>query len=106
MKETLPANAGEFAERYPESWDAFTALGKAISEQGPLDGRSRRLVKIALAMAVGSEGATHSHVRRAVAEGISAEEIRHVALLGVTTLGFPQAVAAMSWADDELSGGS
>jgi alkylhydroperoxidase/carboxymuconolactone decarboxylase family protein YurZ len=61
------------------------------------------LVKLALAVGTGSEGAVHSHVRRARDEGISDDEIRHVATLSVTTLGFPQAVAAFSWIEDILA---
>ena len=42
----------------------------------------------------------HSHVRRALAEGASIEELEHVALLAIPTLGFPQAVAALTWIED------
>jgi len=44
----------------------------------------------------------HSAVRHAKAAGISADEIRHVIVLSITTIGFPRAMAAMSWADDVL----
>jgi alkylhydroperoxidase/carboxymuconolactone decarboxylase family protein YurZ len=36
-------------------------------------------------------------------EGLSAEELRHVALLLITTAGFPQAMAALSWVEDVIS---
>lgn len=57
-------------------------------------------MKLALAIGAGSEGAVHSHVRRALAEGASREELEHVALLAIPTLGFPQAVAALTWIKD------
>jgi len=47
-------------------------------------------------------GAVHSAVCHAKAAGISASEIRHVIVLGITAIGFPRAMAAMSWADDIL----
>ncbi|MCC5859369.1 MAG: carboxymuconolactone decarboxylase family protein [Ectothiorhodospiraceae bacterium] len=102
METELPSGAGIVAEDYPEIWDAYSRLGAACAEAGPLDERERRLVKLALALAVGSEGATHSHARRALDEGVLPEELRHVAMLAIPSLGFPRAVAAMTWIDDIL----
>lgn len=100
--EDLPSAAGDVAKKHPALWRAYAALGKTVSEAGPLDARARRLVKLALAIGAGSEGAVHSHARQALAEGLSADEIKHAALLAVTTLGFPQAVAALSWIEDVM----
>lgn len=99
-KTRLPAAAAKVAERYPAVWNAFADLGKKLGEAGPLDAKTRRLVKLALAVGDGSEGGVHSHVRRGLEEGISPEELRQVALLGISTIGFPNAVAAMTWIDD------
>ncbi|MCK8516408.1 carboxymuconolactone decarboxylase family protein [Methylonatrum kenyense] len=104
MRDELPASAGDLAEDYPEVWEAYAALGESCADAGPLDERERRLVKLALAVALGSEGATHSHARQALEAGLDPEDIRHVALLAVTTLGFPRAVAALTWIDDVLDG--
>lgn len=102
MEHELPASAGDVADSYPEVWDAYTSLGRACAEAGSLDQRDRRLVKLAMAVAAGSEGATHSHTRRALEEGFDPDDLRHVAMLAVTTLGFPRAVAALSWIEDVL----
>lgn len=96
----LPGAAGRIAREHPALWDAFQQLGQAASDAGPLDARSRRLVNLALAIGANSEGATHSHCRRALAEGISADELDHVALLAITTLGWPQAIRGLSWVRD------
>lgn len=104
-KTSLPAAAGDVAQDYPELWKAYAALGESTAKAGPLDARDRRLVKLGLAIASGSEGAVHSHARRALEEGFSAEELKHAALLAVTTLGFPRAVAALSWIEDVTSAG-
>jgi 4-carboxymuconolactone decarboxylase len=77
-------------------------MGEECHSAGPLDERVRRLVKIGIAAAAQSEGAVHSAVRHANAAGISADEIRHVIVLSITTIGFPRAMAAISWADDVL----
>jgi alkylhydroperoxidase/carboxymuconolactone decarboxylase family protein YurZ len=98
--ENLPSGAGEVAKAYPEVWNAYASLGKACSEAGPLDGRSARLVKLALAIGALSEGAVHSHTRRAIAEGLSKDELKHVALLAIPTLGFPQGVKVLTWIED------
>ena len=98
--EELPAAAGRVAAEYPDTWDAYTELGKACSEAGPIDGETKRLVKLALAVGTQSEGAVHSHVRRGLDEGVDPEALRHVAILAAPTMGFPKAVAALTWIDD------
>ncbi|EKV29794.1 hypothetical protein C882_0224 [Caenispirillum salinarum AK4] len=61
-------------------------------------------MKLALAIGAASEGGVHSHCRRALSEGIPPEAIQQVAILAIGTLGFPQAVAALTWIDDIVSG--
>jgi alkylhydroperoxidase/carboxymuconolactone decarboxylase family protein YurZ len=98
----LPKTVESFSTSFAPVWQAFQKLGDECHGAGPLDGRVRRLVKIGIAAAAQSEGALHSAVRHAKAVGISADEIRHVIVLSITTIGFPRAMAAMSWADDVL----
>ena len=95
-----PSGAGHFAARFPDVWRAYQALGAAAAESGPIDARGRRLVKLAMAIGAASEGAVHSHARQALEEGVSAEEIRQICNLAITTLGFPAAMAALSWVND------
>ena len=99
----LPAFAGKIAKCHPAVWKAHAALGKAASDAGPLNAAQRRLVKLALAIGARHEGATHSHARQALAEGMSADTMRHVALLAAPTLGFPAAAAALSWIEDVVA---
>ena len=96
----LPAAAGEVAQAYPGIWRAYAALGAACAASGPVDGEALRLVKLALAIGAGSEGGVHSHCRRALEEGVSPEALKQVALLAIPTLGFPRAVAALTWVED------
>ena len=49
------------------------------------------------------EGAVHSHTRKAIIAGASHEEIRHVAILSLPTIGLPSMMAALSWIDDVLA---
>jgi len=103
MKASLPKTAKRFGKSYASVWSAFQKLGEACHRAGPLDERTRRLVKIAIAAAAQSEGSVHSAVRQARSTGISADEIRHAILLSITTIGFARAMAALSWADDLLT---
>ena len=45
----------------------------------------------------GLESAVKSHVRRALQAGVSADEIEHVLILGINSIGFPSSVAAWQW---------
>ena len=103
MTDSLPPAVATLVEDSPDVWDAYARLGEMCAKAGPLDDRARRLVKLALAVGTGSEGAVHSHVRRALDEGHSAAELRHVATLAIPTLGFPAAIAALTWIEDILS---
>ena len=96
----LPQPYKRFVEEYPELNRAYTALARACHEHGPLDDRSRRLVKLGIAVGLGSEGAVKSHARRALQMGVSADEVRHAVLLGMTTVGFPGTIAALEWVRD------
>lgn len=106
MATTLPSRAQAVASRNPDVWAAYEKLGQACAKAGPLDARTRRLIKIALAIGHGSEGALHSHVRQALADGLNDAELRHVGLLAITTLGLPSAVAALTWMEDVLAKGA
>jgi len=97
MTEKLPDIVEGLRAESPEVWERYGALEEALAGGGPLDARTQRLVKLALALGARHEGAVHSHTRRALREGASREELLHVALLGVTTLGWPHATAGRAW---------
>lgn len=103
MKSDLPQWSRRFQKTYGKIWKSFQLLGEECHRWGPLDVRTRRLVKVGIAAGSGSEGALHSAVRNALAEGVSKDEIRHAILLSITTIGFPRAQAALSWAEDTLA---
>jgi len=98
--ENLPSGAAKIAKTHPNVWAAYQQLGTACAEAGPLDQRTLRLVKLAIAVGAESEGAVHSHCRRALDDKISKEELRHVALLAIPSLGLAKAVKALVWIED------
>lgn len=97
LADQLPKAVNDISKRHPDVWKAFNALGETCHNAGPLDEKTRRLVKLALCVGAGLEGGTHSAVRNALASGITGEEMEHVALLAVSTLGLPAATRAMTW---------
>lgn len=99
----LPKNYVQFRSRYKKLAGALDNLGKAVREEGPLDEKSAQLIQLAAAASIRSEGAVHSHCRRALDAGASTDEIRHAVILLTSTLGFPAMMAALSWVEDVLN---
>lgn len=102
MQDKLPDFLQDVIEEYPEVWKAYQALGEVCGTSGPLEPKTVRLLKLALAIGAKSEGAVHSHVRRALREGITREELQQVALLAVTSIGWSSSMAALSWIQDVM----
>jgi AhpD family alkylhydroperoxidase len=92
----------QFAAAHPDVVKAYEALGDATRGAGPLDPVHAELVKLALAAGARLEGGVHSHVRRALEAGATPDQLRHVAVLGITTLGFPASMAIRAMIEDEL----
>ncbi len=103
MSKEFPEAYQTFMEQYPSIWEAYDRLGAAVHEQGPLDKKTRELVKLGLAVGARMEGAVHSHARKALAAGATPDEIRHAVLLAIPTVGFPTMMAALTWVEDELT---
>jgi alkylhydroperoxidase/carboxymuconolactone decarboxylase family protein YurZ len=97
-----PETYQAFVKRYPtigQGWEAIAEAG----QEGPLDRKTVRLVKLAVALGALREGAVHASVRKALALGISREEIEQVIALAAGTLGLPATVAVYSWVEDILA---
>lgn len=93
-------------QQYPDYLDAVEALGTAVRHAGPLDEKVVQLIQLGAAAAIRSEGAVHSHTRRAQEAGATPEEIRHTLIALTSTIGFPTVVAAISWAEDVMGEGA
>lgn len=99
----LPKAFVEFKKTYEDVFKHYDALGTAAQSAGPLSSREIALVRLSTAAGAGLEGAVHSHCRRALEAGLTADEIRHAIILQVTTLGFPSMMANLSRVNDVLS---
>ena len=91
--------------RHKDFMEAVEELGKAARKAGPLDEKTAHLIQLASATALRSEGAVHSHVRRALRAGATPDEIHHAIILVTSTIGFPTVSAALSWAEEVLTAG-
>lgn len=101
MKGPKPPKTYEvFVRRYPKLAEAWEKIGEA-GKEGPLDSKTARLIKLAIAIGAMREGAVHSGVRKALAGGISVEEIEQAVALAAGTLGMPATVAVFTWVHDE-----
>jgi len=96
-----PKTHDEFMGTFPELGEAWQTIGSA-GKNGPLDERTARLIKLAVAMGAQQEGAVHASVRKGLAMGITRAELEQVVALCAGTLGFPQTVAAYTWIKDLL----
>lgn len=98
----LPGHYVDLRKRFKGFVKAVDNLGKVVSAAGPLDEKTSQLIQLAAAATVRSEGAVHSHTRRALKAGAKIEEIYHVIILLTSTIGFPAVSAALSWIDDVM----
>jgi AhpD family alkylhydroperoxidase len=90
-------------KRHKKSMDALERVGRAVREEGPLDEKTAHLIQLAAAAAIHSEGAVHSHARRALEAGATPDEIYHALLLLTSTVGFPIVSAALSWVEGVMA---
>ncbi len=102
MANKIPEHYEKVKKYHPDYLEAVERLGVLTKKSGPLDEKTTQLIQIAASIAIRSEGATHSHTRRALESGVTSEEIRHAVLLLTNTLGFPTVMAGMSWVNDIL----
>ncbi len=99
-RQKYPEQYQRFQKRFRPLYNALQKVGKVARELGPIDQKTSHLIQLAAAAAIRSEGAVHSHTRRALEAGATEEEIYHAVLLLTSTIGFPTVSAALSWVDD------
>ena len=97
MSDHLPDVYLDFRDRFVDVAASQDALARAVDAAGPLDEKTKRLVKLGVAVGAQADGAVRSNVRKALTAGASVAEIEQAILLGLTTRGFPATVAAWQW---------
>ena len=85
----VPALYSEFRAQFPEILQRHEALGRAVHDQGgPLDEKTRSLIKLGIDAASHHQTAVTTQVARARDAGASEEEIMHALLLVIPSCGF------------------
>ncbi len=100
----LPKPYQLFRREHPRIYAAYEALGTAVAESGPLDAKTRELVRLGMATANRSQSAVESHTHRALDAGATPDEVEHAITLGINTIGFSTMMAALTWAKDAIAG--
>jgi 4-carboxymuconolactone decarboxylase len=98
----FPTEYNDIEKKYPQIAKTHHQMADLCHAAGPLDEKSRRLIKLAASIGAGIKGAIKSHVRRALSIGIEPDELRHTAVLTATTIGFPNMVSALRWIEEVL----
>ena len=96
------ANYSWLVSKFGNVLQSHQELGKSLREAGPIDEKTAHLIQLAAAAAARSEGGVHSHVKRALQAGATADEIYHSLILLTSTIGFPNVAASLSWAKDVI----
>lgn len=96
---TPPKTFLQFSERFPKIRAGWDLLGEA-GKDGPLDGKTERLIKLAVAIGAMREGGVHSSVRKARDAGATLEEMEQVVAIAASIIGLPSAVAVWTWVRD------
>jgi alkylhydroperoxidase/carboxymuconolactone decarboxylase family protein YurZ len=92
----------QFLQKYPEVGEKYQELGEAVHNQGPLNEKERALVKLAVSGSHLYHSAFKAHIRKALAVGLTREEIEHVALLMLPTVGFPTMMAMLGLIEEQF----
>lgn len=99
----IPKPYQQFRTEYPAVYATYETLGAAAANAGPLDAKTRELVKLGMAAANRSESGVESHTHRALDAGATPDEVQHALLLGINTIGFSTMMAALTWAKKAVS---
>lgn len=99
----LPSQFLRIKKRHRKFFNAVEALGKTVKKEGPIKEKNAQLIQLAAATAIKSEGAVHSHAKRAIAAGATRKEVYHAIIILTNTIGFPTVSAALSWVNDVIA---
>lgn len=104
-KKGLPETFKIIVKKYPEVWEAHEQLTRACADAGPLDRKTRELIKVGISLGAGLETATQRHAIMARENGATEDEIYQAVLMAMTTCGHPKTVAGWQWVRTALGGG-
>lgn len=87
---SIQENLKYFTSEHKEIYEAYANYGKLVHEKGgPLDEKTRALIKVAISSTSSHNYALATHINKALAVSCTKEEIEHVILLTAPSVGFP-----------------
>ena len=99
----LPKPYQQFRKDHPDVYQAYENLGEITAESGPLELKTRELIKLGMSAATKSESGVQSHTHRALDAGVTAAEIEHALMLGINIFGFSTMMTALTWAKQAIA---
>jgi AhpD family alkylhydroperoxidase len=106
MRENAMDAMEKLGEELPAVMQAFMGLHGEVLVDGALSVRTKRLIMLGASVALRCEPCIRVHVRGALEEGASREEILEAASTGILMGGGPSAAYAALYLLDELEAGS
>ena len=92
----IQRNLKYFIEKHGDIYESYQEYGKKIDEQGgPLEEKTKRLVKVAISATIENQYSLKTHIKKALQSGCTIEEIEHAILLVAPTAGFPTMMKAL-----------
>ncbi len=92
----IEENLSYFLQKHGEIYEAYENYGKLLhTKGGPLDEKTRWLIKVALSTACQNPYSLTTHIRKALKSGCTPDEIEHAILLCAPTAGFPKMMEAL-----------
>jgi alkylhydroperoxidase/carboxymuconolactone decarboxylase family protein YurZ len=73
-----------------------------LASAGPLDAKTRRLVKLGVAAGLALEGGVRYYAGKALHEGVPPDELRHAVCLALIMAG-PGTVRVLKWTEETIS---
>ena len=98
--EELPDPLQDFISEHPKVWRAYEELGERASKAGPLPKKFVHLIKLAIHGLRHRETSFKAHVRFALKEGASSEEIEHAIIQLLTSEGIGTVVKLRRWSEE------
>lgn len=94
--DSIETNLKYFTENHGNIYNAYEKYGKSVHEEGgPLDEKTRWLIKVALSTESQYFFALRTHILKAMKSGCTREEIEHAILLVAPTAGFPKTMTGV-----------
>jgi alkylhydroperoxidase/carboxymuconolactone decarboxylase family protein YurZ len=94
--DVIEKNLKYLTDNHGEIYEAYEKFGKLVHEKGgPLDEKTRWLIKTALSADCQNQYSLRTHILKALHSGCTREEIEHAILLVAPTCGFPKTMQAL-----------